>query len=159
MSTQTHNNTIHDPVHPEVLKSASTWEMFNKLTLYVTYRVPSTILMSLGAQRSPFNFFHNSPFLQESALCITELLTSMSERYCIKTNRICEIEQEEREWKEERQIYVGGRGRVIVFVAMQEIRARVGKNIYHQTRVEWRHDCWEEVLYYIAQHFHCEICG
>jgi hypothetical protein len=34
-----------------------------------------------------------------------------------------------------------------VFVAMQEIRARVGKNIYHQTRVERRLDWWEEELY------------
>lgn len=53
----------------------------------------------------------------------------------------------------------GGEGRVIVFVAMQEIRVRVGKNIYHQTRVEWRYEWWEEVLHYIVQHFHCEICG
>jgi hypothetical protein len=38
-----------------------------------------------------------------------------------------------------------GKGRVIVFVAMQEIRARVGKNIYHETRVEWRPELRDEV--------------
>jgi len=50
-------------------------------------------------------------------------------------------------------------GRVIVFVAMQEIRAGVGKNIYHQTRVEWRRELWDEVLYCAVRHFHCETWG
>jgi len=54
---------------------------------------------------------------------------------------------------------VGWGGRVIVFVAMQEIRAGVGKNIYHQTRVEWRRELWDEVLYCAVQHFHCETWG
>ena len=93
---------------------------------------------SSGAQKNcPLNFFSNSIPPEFSApryrtVDVNELAMLHKDQQNI---RVRESGRATETWE----------GRVIVFVAMQEIRAGVGKKIYHQTRVEWLRELRDEV--------------